>query len=148
MRKDTIVLGSIAGFIGNVFKEALAWTFHLLGYLRYTFVHIAAGTFVPEEFIDNPVSLAAGFIADYIIAGTIGVITLFIVRLTGNDYPIYKSIGFSSLLYVVLYGALMALDYTRASLLTPLPNLLQFFPHVVFGAVMGLVIKKYNTVDI
>ncbi len=146
MFKDSIVLGVLAGFAGNIFKEAIAWSFHYLGYLRYTFVHIAAGTFVPQEFLDSPVSLTMGFIADWIIAGFMGVIIVQLIRRTGNDYPIFKAIGTSALLYVLFYGILMALDVTRASLLTPLPNLLLIFPHLIFGLFAGWFIKRYNVV--
>lgn len=144
MTKDTIILGTIAGFIGNIFKEVLSWIFYFLGYLRYTFVHIAAGTLISKEFLDNPISLAVGFIADFILAGTVGVFTLLLIRRTGNDYPIYKSIIFSLLLYVIVFGALMSLNITKISLQTPLPNFLQLFPHLFFGLGMGLIIKKYN----
>ncbi|MFP4017427.1 MAG: hypothetical protein ACLFUI_10395 [Halanaerobiales bacterium] len=74
MFKDTIIFGLLAGFVGNIPKTLLAWTFHFLGKLRYTFAHIAAGAFVGKDLLDNPVAMATGFAADWIIAGFIGVI--------------------------------------------------------------------------
>jgi len=142
--KDTIFFGAIAGILANIPKTVIAWILHFLGYLRYTFIHIAAGYFVPAEFIDNPVSLAAGFIADYTVAAAVGVALYLILQKTGTDYSEFKGLLLGSLLYLVFYGALMALDVTRASLLTPLPNLILFFPHAVFGMLAGWIIRKYS----
>lgn len=146
MKQDTIILGMLAGFAGNLPKELLAWGFHLLGYLRYTFVHIAAGAFVPSEFLDSPISLLTGFFSDWILAGLMGVMILKIIRITGSDFPILKSIGISSILYIFLYGVLMALNITRASLLTPLPNFILLFPHLLFGMIVGFFIKHFNKI--
>ncbi len=142
--EDNVMLGILAGFVGNIPKEIITWLFHFLGYLRYTFVHIAAGTFVPKEFIDNPVSLATGVIADWVMVGIIGTITVYFIKYTDYKFPIIKSILLSSSFYIILYGALMALDVTRASLLTPLPNLLLFIPHLAMGTGIGWFIKKYQ----
>lgn len=142
--KDDIMLGVLAGFVGNIPKEIITWLLHFLGYLRYTFVHIAAGTFVPKEFIDNPISLVTGAIADWIMVGIIGTVTVYFIKYTDYRFPIIKSIFLSSAFYILLYGALMALDVTRASLLTPLPNLLLFIPHLAMGIGIGWFIKKYQ----
>lgn len=147
MTKDSIVFGAVAGFLGNIAKELIVWPMHFLGYVRYTFVHIAAGYFVPAEFIDNPVSLTIGFIADWVMAALIGILMLQLVRRTGHDYVLFKAIGFSAAVYLFLYGALMALDVTRASLLTPLPNLLLFFPHIALGAASGWFIERFDSID-
>lgn len=142
--EDKVILGVLAGFMGNIPKEIIAWVFHFSGYLRYTFTHIAAGTFVPKEFIDDPISLVTGAIADWIMVGIIGTITVYFIKYTGYKFPVIKSIFISNFFYIILYGALMALDVTRASLLTPLPNLLLFIPHVVMGIGIGWFIKKYQ----
>ena len=143
MTKDTIILGALAGLLANIPKTIIAWVFHSFGLLRYTFIHIAAGYFVPAEFIDNPISLLTGFIADYTAAAFFGVIMLLIIKKSGTDYAKLKGLGIGAFLYIIFYGAFMALDITRASLLTPLPNLLLFFPHLVYGAATCWIIKKY-----
>lgn len=144
MTKDTIILGTIAGLIGNIPKTIIDWTMHSLGLVRYTFAHIAAGYFVSIKYIDNPVSLATGFISDFIMAGFLGSLFLIILRISGKDYPVTKGILFSAILYVILYGLGMALNLTRVTLATPLPNLLLLLPHLVFGATMGFFLKRYD----
>ncbi|KJS80943.1 MAG: hypothetical protein JM58_18145 [Peptococcaceae bacterium BICA1-8] len=144
MKRDTIVFGALAGLIGNIPKTIIAWLFHLLGYLEYTFIHIAAGYFVPAKFIDNPVALATGFIADYTNAAFFGIIMYLMLQKTGTDYAVVKGLSFGAFVYLVFYGAFMALDITRASLLTPLPNLLLFFPHIIYGAVTCWFIRRYS----
>lgn len=143
MRRDSIITGALAGLLGNLGKEAVVWPLHWLGWVRYTFAHIAAGYFVEGKFINNPVSLATGFIADFTIAAFFGVLLLYLLRFTGKDYAILKGVGFGLVAYIIFYGLLMALDVTRASLLTPLPNLLLFIPHVIFGALTAYLLERF-----
>jgi hypothetical protein len=65
------------------------------------------------------------------------------MRFTGPDYGIIKGTVVGALFYVIIYGGLMSLNVTRVSLLTPLPNLILYFPHLAFGAVAGWVIERY-----
>ncbi len=146
MIKDTMIVGTFAGLIGNIPKTVIAWIFHFSGVLRYTFVHIAAGYFVPVQFIDNPVSLVIGFIADYTIAAVLGVVMYLTLKKFGTDYAVLKGLAFGAFLYLIFYGAFMALDITRASLLTPLPNLLLLFPHMIFGGTTCWLLKRYSKV--
>lgn len=143
MVKDTIIAGAVAGLIGNIPKTVIAWIFHFAGVLRYTFIHIAAGYFVPARFIDNPVSLTMGFIADYTTAAFFGFLMHLMLKKYGTDYAVLKGVGCGALLYLLFYGAFMALDITRASLLTPLPNLLLFFPHIIYGGTTCWLLKRY-----
>lgn len=143
MTKDTFILGAIAGILGNIPKTIVAWIFFYFGFIRYTFIHIAAGYFVPAEFLDSPVSLLSGFLADYTVAAFLGIIIYLILQRSGLDFAEYKGLGIGALLYVVIYGPFMSLDITRASLLTPLPNLLLFFPHIIYGISTCWIIKKY-----
>lgn len=144
MTRDPVIFGMVAGFVGNGVKELIVWPLHWMGYIRYTFVHICAGYFVPKEFIEVPKSLAIGVIGDWTLAALFGVGLLQLIRRTGGEYSVIKGISLSAVVYLFLYGALMALDVTRASLLTPLPNLLLFIPHGALGAVSGWFIGRYD----
>ncbi len=141
--RDTIVAGALAGWMGNVVKEALTWTFYLMGWTRYTFVHIAAGFYYSAENLNAPLSLVTGAITDWTIATTFGVMLLLILRYTGTDYAVFKGIAFGSLFYVLAFGIGMALDITRATLVTPLPDFLLLMAHLVIGGVAGWALEKY-----
>ncbi|KJS23604.1 MAG: hypothetical protein VR72_00375 [Clostridiaceae bacterium BRH_c20a] len=141
--KDTIIAGILAGWMGNVVKEVLTWSFYLMGWVRYTFVHIAAGFYYSKENIDAPFSLVTGVITDWTIAGTFGVILLYLLRYTGSDYAIFKGIGLGSLVYVITFGIGMALDITRATLITPLPDFLLIMSHLTIGGVSGWALEKH-----
>jgi len=84
-----------------------------------------------------------GAITDWTISGTFGIILLYILRYTGSDYAIFKGIGLGSLVYVITFGVGMAMDITRATLITPLPDFLLLMSHLTIGAVSGWVIKKH-----
>jgi len=141
--KDTVIAGVLAGWMGNVVKEALTWTFHIMGWVRYTFAHIWAGYYYSAENIDAPLSLAAGTITDWTVVGIFGVLLLFILRYTGTDFAIFKGIGFGSLVYITVFGIGMALGFTRATLITPLPHFLLLMAHLTVGGVTGWALEKY-----
>jgi len=143
--KDTIIAGVLAGWMGNVVKETLTWSFYFMGWVSYTFVHIASGFYYSKENIDAPFSLVTGAITDWTIAGTFGVVLLYLLRYTGSDYAVFKGIGLGSLVYIITFGIGMALDITRATLITPLPDFLLLISHLFIGAVSGWALGKYFT---
>ncbi len=148
MRRDILIFGIIAGFIGNIPKLIITQVFHYFGWVKYGFIHIAAGYFVSKEYIFEPLSLATGILTDFFTAGLMGVLFLYIIRKTDNDYPVIKSLIMGVSVYIVLFGTFMALDLTRASLLTPLPNFLLIIPHTVLGLVVGIIIERYDEIKI
>ncbi len=141
--KDTIVAGVLAGWIGNVVKETLTWSFHFMGWVRYTFVHIAAGFYYSVDNLNAPLSLVTGAITDWTISGTFGVMLLLLLRYTGTDYAIFKGIGFGAIVYVITFGIGMAMDITRATLITPLPDFLLLTAHLAIGGVTGWALDRY-----
>jgi hypothetical protein len=143
--KDTIVAGVLAGWMGNIVKEIITWFFHFMGWVRYTFVHISAGFYYSTENIDSPLSLVTGVITDWTIAGTFGVVLLCLLRLTGSDYAVFKGIGLGALVFVITFGIGMAMDITRATLVTPLPDFLLLMSHIILGAITGWALGKYFT---
>ncbi len=141
--KDTIIAGALAGWTGNLVKEILTWFFYAMGWVKYTFVHIAAGFYYSAENLDAPLSLVTGFLTDWIIATSFGVAALLMLRYTGTDYAIIKGTAFGGLVYVITFGAGMALDVTRATLVTPLPDFLLILSHFAIGAVTGWTLERY-----
>ncbi|GAB6137124.1 hypothetical protein JCM15060_03130 [Halanaerobaculum tunisiense] len=61
-----------------------------------------------------------GYSVNFTFAALLGVLLVYIVRSTGNDYEIYK-------------GLLI-------------PNFLGFLLHIIFGLVSGWVVKQYGRV--
>ncbi len=140
---DTILAGALAGWMGNIAKEILTWTFHFLGWVRYTFVHIAAGFYYSVENLDAPLSLVTGAITDWTIAAVFGILLLHILRYTGTDYAVFKGIAFGSLVYIITFGIGMAMDITRATLITPLPDFLLLMAHLLIGAVTAWALRRF-----
>ncbi|NLM46886.1 MAG: hypothetical protein GX200_08810 [Firmicutes bacterium] len=141
--RDTIIAGCLAGWIGNVVKEAMVWTFYFLGWIRYSFVHIAAGFYYSAENLAAPLSLVTGAITDWTIAAYFGTLLLLVLRFTGTDYAIIKGIAYGSLFYFIAFGIGMALNLSRATLVTPLPDFLLLLTHLVMGGVTGWALEKY-----
>ncbi|NLZ94175.1 MAG: hypothetical protein GX922_09250 [Firmicutes bacterium] len=141
--KDLFLAGFIAGWAGNIAKELLSWSFYLLGWVKYTCTHIAAGVYYNLESIDAPLALLIGAFTDWTLAGTFGVVLALLLRYFGSDYAIFKGTALGALWYTLAFGAGMTLKITRVSLTSPLPDSLLLLSHLIIGAVSGWVLEKY-----
>lgn len=100
-----------------------------------------------KEVLANPIAMITGYFADFTLAVLLGVMLVYVMRIMGKDYAIIKGIMFGAASYVLIYGIAMTLNFTRVSLLTPLPNFVLLFPHVIFGGIAGWVIKRYGNLE-
>ncbi|NLZ39163.1 MAG: hypothetical protein GX893_06105 [Firmicutes bacterium] len=141
--KDLFLAGFLAGWAGNIVKEIMTCFFYFMGWVKYTFVHIAAGIYYSLENIDAPFSLVTGAITDWAFAGAFGVLLALLLRYFGPAYAVFKGIALGALVYALAFGVGMALDITRVSLTTPLPDFLLLLSHLALGAVSGWVLEKY-----
>lgn len=144
---DPIVLGAIAGAIGNVPKAILTNLFQYFGWVRYTFGQLAAGLFMKQEVLSNPLVLLVGYVTDFTVASLLGVVLVYIIRNTGNDFEIFKGLLIGLASYIFLYGIMLRLHITSGNLATPLPNFLALPPHIIFGMLSGWVIKHYGVLE-
>ncbi|GAB6137927.1 hypothetical protein JCM15060_11160 [Halanaerobaculum tunisiense] len=83
---------------------------------------------------------------DFTVAALLGVLLVYIIRLTGNDYEIYKGLLIGLASFIFLYGIMVRTSLTSGNLATPLPNFLGLLLHIIFGLVSGWVIKQYGRV--
>ncbi|MCK8825391.1 hypothetical protein [Fuchsiella alkaliacetigena] len=141
---DPITLGAITGIVANIPKEIMKLIFQQFGWQRYSYTQIAAGLFVPQDLVSNPLSLIFGAITDLTVAASLGVLTVYIIKNTGDDYPLFKGLLVGMMSYIFLYGLILELDITSTSVATPLPNFLALIQHIIFGLIMGWFIKRFG----
>ncbi|MCK8816971.1 hypothetical protein MWH28_06235 [Natroniella sulfidigena] len=144
---DPIALGSIAGIVGNIPKEILAIIFYSFGWKRYTFTHLAAGLFVPKEFLANPLALIVGFVTDFTVAGLLGVLLAYIIKNTGNIYPTFKGLLIGLVSYIFICGLILKSGITSVNSAIPLAKFSALLLHIIFGIVSGWFIKCYGKLE-
>ncbi|MEW6182396.1 MAG: hypothetical protein AB1500_04360 [Bacillota bacterium] len=125
--QDTIYTGAIAGISGGLVKLTVGLSLYVIGVAETTILHQAAFAFLPEgAAINSAPALVIGLVVHSVLAALLGVIGVYILRLTGLLY--------GGLLWVVVYGDLAAhlvpLRLLRPDLATVVTML---FNHLAFG---------------
>jgi hypothetical protein len=88
--KDRLILGLIAGLGGNIAKTIVGETAKKLKLAEIDGPEKAAGMLIPPYKIADPKGKAVGYIADNIIAGILGVVTVYALSLSGRDKAVLK----------------------------------------------------------
>ncbi|ACB84314.1 hypothetical protein [Natranaerobius thermophilus] len=143
--RDTIIFGVLVGVISNIPKELLKFILTQLGVHEFTFSQLAAGLFVDVELLTDPIIIITGAITDLTVAGLLGVATVYLVRCTDRTFPIWKSLFVGLLAFVFLYGGALRLEITSVDINNSLENFLSLLQHILFGIIMGILIKRYDT---
>ncbi len=145
MPKDTIIIGGLAGIIGNVFKELLTWGLYFTGLIKYTFVHFCAGIVVfPARYIKDPFSIIIGILIDYTLAVFFSLMLYFVMKKIGTDHWVLKGIGFGMLVFLTCYAVLRP-TFSIIIESPPLIVLMYMIPNWVYGVITSWFIKKFGT---
>lgn len=142
MTKNVFLIGTVAGIIGNLAKEIMAWIFYLLGLVEYAFCHFCAGVFISPHQLREPLSVLIGMFMDYTVASFFGLICYYIYLMTGGGYHLLRGFGFGGLMFLVCYGVLSSLF----SVVVHEPPLTVFFyliPNLLYGLTMMAFIRWY-----
>lgn len=145
MPKDTLVFGSLAGIIGNIFKEVLTWVFYGLGMLKFTFVHLCSGMVVNPEYVKSPLGLTLGFLIDYTLAATFGIVIYALLKRTGACFIVLKGLFFGIVIFLICYSMIRPIFSSIKGNTDPLTVLLYLLPNFIYGITTSLFIKKYDT---
>ena len=140
--KDKMILGVLAGLGANVVKNVLGLTAMRFGLAEIDGPHRAAGLLVPPHKIADPKGKLVGFIADSVMAGTLGVITLSGLSMFGKKHGVIKGGLAGAGMWTMLYGALGTLGATKVNPVSPATVLAEFVEHSVFGAVTAVLITQ------
>ncbi len=146
MTKDRILLGGLAGMVGNIPKELMAWIMYWFGWIRYTFDHFCAGIFVPPAAVYDPVAIVLGLINDFVFSGIYGVLFYLIFKKTGVGRWFLKSLVMGFGLFTICFGILRPLLAPKLVVVEPLVNLLYLAPNVMYSVVTCWFIQKFGDV--
>ncbi|MDT3698086.1 MAG: hypothetical protein RO469_01560 [Thermincola sp.] len=143
--KDPIMLGIVAGLIGNIAKLAgNLFNRHVLYKSDTTYSEIAGGLFMSKREREKSVGKAVGGIADFVLSALLGIPLVYILRYTGQDKAVIKGTGYGHLAWMAIYGAFGRLMGVKRGVfpLNADTNMSAFANHAWYGAVTALVINK------
>ncbi|MGE5604186.1 MAG: hypothetical protein ACM3YE_00660 [Bacteroidota bacterium] len=144
MIKDRILVGSLAGMIGSLFKDMPNFFFYKLGLVKYLYAHLAASAHLDEAGIYTPLGLIIGFLADTITGGAIGVATILFLDKYGTRYWWYKGCIIANTIWLFGLGVVLNLNAVTFAPRDPAFRFTSFFDHILFGLVTVYLIYKWD----
>lgn len=136
---DTILRGSIIGFIATVPYIMVSWALYILEISPSTVIHYGAILITPPGTKITTLPLLLGVLA-VIISGTfMGNVLALLLRWTGDDYVLLKSTGLGVVLWIVHSKVLPGLvEPNLFRVLSPSMVLQAFVVAGIWGIVAGL----------
>ncbi len=144
MRKisDKMILGVVAGLGANTIKNIIGLGAMRLELAELNGPHRAAGMLVPPHKLADPKGKFVGFLADTVIGGTLGVVTLSGLKIFGKKHATLKGGLAGAGMWTMLYGILGTIGATKVNPISPSTVLTEFVTHTVYGAAAATLITK------
>ncbi len=143
--KDPIVLGFIAGLIGNSAKLAGNLVNRYVFYKSdTTYPEIAGGLFMTKKEREKPTGKVVGGLADFVLGAILGIPLVYMFRYTGKDKSALKGMGYGHFAWIGMYGSIGRLMGINKGVfpLNAQTNMSALFNHTWYGLVTALVINK------
>ncbi len=139
--KDTIKQGITAGLLGTVGDTIIHWVaFIILG--TTTTAHYILQLVYPFK---NP-TIARIFIGEsihYFAGAFVGIVLVIIYNHFGFDYPYYKSVGLSTLMWIIHIAIIPNIVSPRPYLLrTETETLVDLIAHLAYGIIAALYLLR------
>lgn len=135
-KKDTLLIGAVAGTIAKVIQDAMGFitiTFFLPTYINC--VRIAGGLLLtPDEMMSGGFwQSLLGFQIDLIVSIIVGIISVLILKHWGLDYYLYKGAMIGLVCWALFYTVLSKLLSTVYPFGSILHAELSFIKHIIYG---------------
>lgn len=140
--KDRFLLGIVAGLGGNLAKLAIGKTGKKMQWAELHGPDMAAGMFIPPVKLASTQGRIAGLIADSVIAGVLGVVTVYGLSLCGKNQASIKGLAGGSAMWTCVYGIASAMGLTKVKPHSPKTVLNEFVSHTIYGLVTATLAVK------
>jgi hypothetical protein len=145
---DRLVLGGISGILGNLAMLLTISPAIKMKLAEFDGPTRTAGIFLPLSQVNKPMGQAVGYIANNVIAATLGTAAVYILSVTGKDKAVLKGSGFGLASWLFLYGMLGNVGVTAVKPSFPKTIISQAVSHMVFGAVTAYAATKIGNEDL
>ncbi len=137
--KDRALLGLVAGFGANALKTALSRTTIKMNIAEIDGPEIAAGMFLPGHALATTKGQVVGFIADNLIAGILGTVTVYGLTLSGKNSYALKGALMGQIMWQGLYGITGQMGASTVKPSGARTVLSELVTHTLFGAVAATI---------
>lgn len=144
MIKDRILIGSVAGMIGSLFKDLPNFILYKLGVVKYLYAHLAASAHLHEADVYSPIGILIGFLGDTMTGGAIGVVTILFLDKFGLDYWWYKGCIIGNTVWLFGLGVILNLGTVNLVPGDPIFRFTSIFDHLLFGLTIVYLIYKWD----
>ncbi|HBX23184.1 MAG TPA: hypothetical protein DEF34_06085 [Desulfotomaculum sp.] len=142
MIKDRFLLGIVSGLTGNAVKIALGSLAMKYNLSEFDGPVRASSMLLPAHKITGKRGKVVGYLADNIIAATLGIVSVYALSITGKDRATLKGALAGGMMWTALYGVFGTMGATRIRAALPKTALTEFFVQTVYGAVTATVASK------
>ncbi len=137
--KDRVILGMVAGFLGDVPKLLASEALYLSGVQKGKFAETISGMFLTPGTARKKNALRFGTVADAVLSSALGVLLVYLLSSTGKDYALIKGGGTGLVAFEALRGLLANIGPGRTSPRDVTTNFLMSSTSLLWGVVAAAV---------
>ena len=139
---DKFFLGVISGILANIIENIYNYTSYFFNLTKYFIWHIAASAYFQIPDVKTMPALVVGMFTDYAIAAGMGIATVYLLYLTGEDFWFVKGLSVSSLSWLFVFGIILRLKIGRIDPIDAGTNLVNLIGHILLGILIPFIIIK------
>ncbi len=143
--RDSIALGTVAGLLGNIPPLIFNLLSIQLGFSKTYFFQISGGIYLFRRFTMEPGGILLGSLVWLFTGAFLGIVIVYLLRLTGRDYWWLKGIIISNfLMFVVMYGVIYSLGGSRVVPWDIPTNLSVLAENILFGITTAYLVIRLD----
>jgi len=141
--KDRILAGTIAGMIASIIKTISNLILWKMGVIKHLYLFIASAALIRPEDATTVLGVILGVVVDIITGGTLGLLLVYLFKLTGRDYWWYKGLIMGNVIWLFGLGLAINFGASRIVPVDPVFRLTSLVEHQIFGLVGAYLIIKW-----
>lgn len=145
--KDKVMAGAIVGLLADIIKLFVNYICFYLGWVETVFWQITATRFLNGQDLFKPVAYLVGGIVDLTTSAFLGVIFIYFLDFTGHRFIWFKGAGYGLLVWVGLFGTVLAQSVEQELPTGPLTILVTCFAHFIFGLSLAFFSKMMYGIE-
>ncbi|NLN53589.1 MAG: hypothetical protein GX150_04710 [Firmicutes bacterium] len=147
MIRDRIALGVVAGLLATIPSLIVNIISVNLGFARWYSHQIGGSIYLHPGLTDSPQGVILGLLVWIIPAMILGVITSYVIKVTGEDFWWLKGIAVTlTCMYLIIYGFLYSLGGARIVPFDFATNISIYIENVIYGLTLAYLIKRWGKV--
>jgi len=145
--EDTVALGSVAAFAAATAQMVMDLISHYFIFQgKYMGYQISAGVYLHPQLTNDPLGVALGVIVWFFQAAMLGIILVYVLKITGRDFWWLKGLIVSNgIMFVWIYGFLLTLGARRIVPFDMRTNWTVLTSNIVFGLLTSYLIIRWGS---